>query len=261
MTRKTTKGIYGKTMNLQATDPIVEDNKLPVMNDAVIKKAALPVAEKGKKPQLMENVKENTAAPSKKAVDEGKQMAAFAGIDKKAIQPHSGEQKARAVRKVAGEHYLVFRMHVQNGEISVTGAKRVDSTLERHEDLIQGGLTYEATLQESRLNIASIPDFGEQRSFPMPGDKGAKGHHITILPSFDFSVRIPGNLITEKDLPKVKVSLYRFKEHIPALKLNAAPLHQQYEKEVRMVAELKGITLDKMSKELKAEVKKVFVKQ
>ncbi|WP_315823887.1 hypothetical protein [Paraflavitalea speifideaquila] len=140
MTRKTTKGIYGKTMNQQATDPIVENNKLPVMDDAAIKKAALPTPEKGKKLQLMEEVKENTAAPSKKAVDEGKQMAVFAGIDRKSIQPHSGEQKARAVRKAAGEHYLVFRMHVQNGEISVTGAKRVDSTLEGMKILYRAAL-------------------------------------------------------------------------------------------------------------------------
>ncbi|WP_315823888.1 hypothetical protein [Paraflavitalea speifideaquila] len=42
------------------------------------------------------------------------------------------------------------------------------------------------------------------------------------------------------------------------MKLNAAPLHLQYEKEVRMVAELNGITLDKMNKEIKAEVKKSF---
>jgi len=259
MTRKTTKGIFGKAMDAKATDPIIENNKLPRMEAADSKKAE-PLPAKSKTVMLMENVKEGGASPTRKDLAAGKVMAPFDAKKKEKMPPPVGDMKPKATRKQAGEFYLVFRMHVQNGEMTVQGCKRVDSELAKHEDIVQGGLTYEATLQESRLNVASVPDFGEQRSFPRPDDRGEKGHHITILPSFDFNVRIPGNAITEKDLPKVKVSLYRFKEHVPSIKLNAAPLARQFEKEVRVVAELDGIKTDKMAQDVKAQIKTAFGK-
>ncbi|MDF2189033.1 hypothetical protein [Paraflavitalea sp. CAU 1676] len=259
MTRKSTKGIFGKAMDAQATDPVIENSKLPRM-EAVDSKQAAPLPKQAKNALIMGAAKEGDAKATKKDIQAGKAMGAFDPKEKVKMSPPVGDMKPKATRKTAGDFYLVFRMHVQNGEMTVEACKRVDSELLREEGIVQGGLTYEATLLEQRLSIASVPDFGEQRSFPHPEDKARAGHHISILPSFDFNVRIPGDAITEKDLPKVKVLLYRFKEHVPDLKLNSSPLHMQFEKETRVVAELDGITADKMDKAVRAQVKAAFGK-
>ena len=258
MTRKSTKGIFGKAMDAKAIDPVIENNKLPRMG-AVDSKAE-PLPKQAKNVLMMGAAKEGDAKATKKDINAGKAMRAFDPKEKGEMSPPVGDMKPKATRKAAGESYLVFRMHVQNGEMTVKACKRVEGPLLREEGIVQGGLTYEATLRENRLSIASVPDFGEQRSFPHPDDKARAGHHISIMPSFDFNVRIPGDAVVEKDLPKVKVLLYRFKEHVPDLKLNASPLHMQFEKETRVVAELDGITADKMDKEVKAQVKAAFGK-
>lgn len=260
MTRKSTKGIFGKAMDAKAIDPVIENNKLPRM-EAVDSRKAEPLPKQAKNVLMMGAAKEGDGKPTKKDIAAGKAMGAFDPKEKGEMSPPVGDMKPKATRKAAaGEFYLVFRMHVQNGEMTVKGCKRVEGELLREEGIVQGGLTYEATLLENRLSIASVPDFGEQRSFPHPEDKARAGHHITIMPSFDFNVRIPGQAVAEKDLPKVKVLLYRFKEHVPDLKLNASPLHMQFEKETRVVAALDGITADKMDKEVRAQVKAAFGK-
>jgi len=206
--------------------------------------------------------KRKTPRASKKAMKEGKFMQPVS----KQTQREKGEQNyedqvPKKGRRSDRGSYIAFRMHVQNGVISVTGCKRVNSELAQFEDIVTGGLTYEVVLDARRLSLSSIPDFGEQRSFPRPaGEKGQPGHHITIIPGFDFSVRIPGDNITEKDLPRLKITLYRFKEHLPSLKLTEATLSSQFEKEARPVAQLDGIKVGALPQDVKSAIKRSFAK-
>ena len=152
-------------------------------------------------------------------------------------------------------------MRVQNGEISLIGSRRVDGTLMEHQDLIQNGITYDAFVKDRRIAIGSIPDFGEQRSFARPNaDPSHEGHHITILPSFDFNVKIAADKLAYKDLGALKVSLYRFKEHVHELKLAETPVKDQYEKQTRVVAVMNGININRLKEDVKMALKKSFLK-
>jgi hypothetical protein len=256
MTRKSIKGIYAHAMSAKA-GPVEENKNLPAMDAVDIKKPTQPPLKKGA--MLMDNVKATVV--TKKAMDTGKAMRPFAAVKVlKAEQKELPPQISKATRKPA-DAYVVFRMHVQNGVMSVVGSKRVQGSLVQHEDIVQGGLTYEVTLNKGRLSIGAVADFGEQRSFARQGgEAGEHVHHITILPSFDFNVKIPGNKIALKDLPKLQISLYKFKEQVPDLKLSLVPLHTQFEKEVREVATLKGIKIASLGKDVKELVKKAIGK-
>jgi hypothetical protein len=148
-------------------------------------------------------------------------------------------------------------MHVKNGEMTVVGSKKVDGPLVNYDDLVQSGLTYEATLEDARLAIGSVADFGEQRSYPRPGEHE---HNITILPSFNFNLKIPSGRIAAKDLPRLKISLYRFKEPLIQPKLGMAPIAEQFRREARVVAELDGIRMADLRPDVKETIRKTFAK-
>lgn len=261
MPRKSIKGIFSRPMQEEAIEPIIEDSKLPSMDAPGYEKSAKMPSGKGLKLMDKED-SDKAAALSKKGIKEGKLMAPFTKTTQKEkpMEEHE-EQKKKTGRNAENAFYIVFRVRVQNGTMTVIGSKRVNSELTRQEEIVTAGLTYEAILNNSRLYVASIPDYGEQRSFPRPeGEPGETGHYITILPSFDLNVRIPGDRIKEKDLPKLQIKLYRFKEHVPSLKLMEEPLHKQFEKEIRVVAELDGINMAALSNDVKAAIKKSFQK-
>jgi hypothetical protein len=250
MPRKAIKGVFTQSMDI-AGKPIVEDTKLPNMDD-VIKK---PIIKTAKIQKLMDDSATTRITSAKPSL-----MTDFV-LDTKKEKPIDAaglpEQKARAVRSAVDDSYVVLRMRVQNGEMTVIGSKKVDGPLANYDDIVQSGLTYEATLENARLAIGSVADFGERRSYPRPGEHE---HNITNVPSFDFNLKIPSSRIVAKDLPKLKISLYRFKEPLIQPKLGMAPLDQQFEREARIVAELNGINVADLSADVKSTIKKAFAK-
>jgi len=245
--------------------PVIEDNSLTVMPEMKQDqpgKINNPPTGKGFMPSPpKEKMKINKAA-----IKKGLQMAPFdqKGPERIKMQtPETGytQQTEKKTRMQKEPGYIVLRMRVQNGELSVIGSRRVDGAFLEHSNLIQNGITYEAFLKEGRIAIGSIPDFGEQRSFPRPkGDPSHEGHHFTMLPSFDFNLKIHAEKITLKDLPALQVSLYRFKEHVPDLVLTDVPLKARFEKEVRVVAEMNGIKVGRLRDEVKKSLKETFGK-
>ncbi|MEO6315151.1 MAG: hypothetical protein ABIU63_18105 [Chitinophagaceae bacterium] len=264
MKRKNIKGIFSRPMDADAK-PVIDNDKLPAMPVINQKLAGVlknPPAGKG----YMPVIKETDMKANRAAVTQGLQMAPFDPKENKKTNlpiPESGyqDQAERSSRKKPGTGYVVLRMRVQNGQVTVQGSRHVAGEFLAHENLVQTGITYEAFVKESRIAIGSLPDFGEQRSFARPGaDASQEGHHITILPSFDFNVKIAADRITIKDLPKLKLNLYTFKEHVPDLKLSAAPLNNQFAKEVRLVAEMNGIHVAKLQKEVQEALRVTFKK-
>jgi len=262
MKRKNIKGVFSKPMDAKA-DPVIENNNLPSMPEISQKQPGQiknPPTGKGYMPSASsEKLKVN-----KNAILKGLHMAPFNQKENQKVKmqvPKEGyeEQVEKKSRKKNELGYIVLRMRVQNGEISVIGSRKVEGPFLQHENLIQNGLTYEAFLKDSRIAIGSIPDYGEQRSFPRPeGDPSHEGHHITILPSFDFNLKVPIKKITLKDLPAIEVSLYRFKEHVPNLKLTEVPLKTQFTKEVRVVAQMNGIHIEKLHKDIMESFMRTF---
>jgi hypothetical protein len=111
--------------------------------------------------------------------------------------------------KPAKEGYVRLRVLVENGELSVAGAKFVEGPLAPMETL-HPGLAYEVMLGARRIAGGGIPDAGQWRSFPDPlGRPGLEGHHITEVLSYEIAVRVPAQELTMSALPKARITLYR----------------------------------------------------
>jgi len=251
MSRKSIRGIYSKPMDATAR-PIIEDAKLPTMTDAVA--TVQQALARDANTRLMDDAQPPVVDASKPT------MGAFT-TDRpdpiRVIPRIRPDQEPRLIRAAPDNSYVVLRMRVQNGTMAVIGSKRVEGPLLADEEIVQDGLTYEALLDNNRLSIGSVPDFGEQRSYPRPG---TTDHYVTVLPSFDFNLRVPSEKINLQDLPKLKISLYRFKVPVPDLKLGPQPLRAQLEQEVRVVAELNGIQLTKLPGDVQETVRRAFTR-
>lgn len=262
MKRKNIKGIFFKPMD-PAAKPVGDNDNLPAMPNVNQQLAGViknPPTGRG----YMPIIKNMVLKANRAAITQSTQMAPFDPKETGKITlplPEAGyeDQTQRPLRKKPGGGYVVLRMRVQNGQVTVIGSRQVDSDFMENENLVQNGITYEAFVNEQRIAIGSIPDFGEQRSFPrQDGDPSQEGHFITVLPSFDFNLKVGATRLSFKDLPKLRLKLYTFKEHVPNLKLSLAPLQDQFSKEVRIVAEMNGINVEKLPKEIKDTLRKTL---
>lgn len=240
-----------ESTSLQAMPEVKKDQPGQIKNPPK-GRGFMPAAPKGK-------LKVNKAA-----ITRGLQMAPFDKAENEKLRIEKPDvdyleqiQKKTRMKKEPG--YIVLRMRVQNGEMSVIGARRVEGPFLEDSNLVQSGLTYEAFLKDRRVALGSIIDFGEQRSFPRPdADPAREGHHITTLPSFDFNFKISADKIALKDLPALNISLYRFKEHVGDLRLSEAPLREQFAREIRVVAEMNGIRTDRLKGDVKKAIRQMF---
>lgn len=257
MKRKNIKGIFSKPMDPKS-DPVIENSNLSFMPEVSQEQPGrIKNPPKGK--GYMPLPSEKKLKINKTAISKGLQMAPFnkQADEKFTLQvPAQGynDQVERKKRKMKEPGYVILQMRVQNGKISVINSRKLEGPFIENENIIQNGIVYEALLKDQRIAIGSIPDYGEQRSFARP-DSSQEGHYITILPSFDFNVKVSTEKITLKDLPNIKLNLYRFKEHVPDLSLTKMPLNVQYKKEIRTVAEMNGIRIEQLNENVKKSLR------
>lgn len=153
--------------------------------------------------------------------------------------------------------YVRLRLRVEDGELSVVGAKAVEGPLV--ESKLQGSLAYEVTVGKKRVAAGAIPDAGERRSFPDPEGRGEmQGHHVAPLPAYDVNVRVPKEQVSAASLPRLEIALYRVKEPLPIERLEAGAIGPQFERELREVARIKGIQPEKLSGRVADEVRTAF---
>ena len=233
--------------------PVVGNTRLPRMTDTPPE--ATPI---GGKTLLM-------AAKPKADTGKTKRMppASTAVLRQTKTRPDMEAPKAKAAAR-AQDGYVRLRLRVtEGGRLTVVGAKAVDG--EFVEPKLQGALAYEAALGPRRIAAGGIPDVGEQRSFPDPKAPlpEMKGHHVTELASYEVNVRVPRGAVKAAELPKLEVVLFRIKEDLPAdaavlAAAEPAPLGDQFRRELREVARLKGIKPDKLAKPVADQLKKAF---
>jgi hypothetical protein len=232
--------------------PVVDNPKLPLMSD----EPPRPREIRGKILRMAEEPKPDT----------GKQKR-MSGFRKAAAvrQPktHPEQKEANVTRAEAAqqpEGYVRLRLRVADGEMSVLGAQAVEGPLV--EPKLQGALAYEATVGEKRVAAGGIPDVGERRSFPDPEGKGVmKGHHVEELRTYEVNIRIPKERVSASALPRLEIALYKLKEELPEARpdmLAAAPIGEQFERELREVGRLKGIRPDKLARPVAQQVRKAF---
>jgi hypothetical protein len=140
-----------------------------------------------------------------------------------------------------GEEYIRLRIRVRGDQMSVVDSHLVEGPLSST-NAFPGNNAYEVTLGDRLLHAGALPDLGEQRAFVAPNPApGESVHHFTERDVFEFSARLPAAEVTPESIGDVTVRLHRVKGEARTERLNDQPLTVQFEREMRPVAELRGL--------------------
>jgi hypothetical protein len=196
--------------------------------DGARKTDAMPRRRRGQRDRVKEAFKPETGRRSRstKEVD----LA-----DQKPRRRSAGRAGAGA------EQYIRLRIRVRKGRLSVVDSHLVDGPLGQVTGF-PGSHAYEVTLDGRLLHAGALPDLGVQRSFPnLHGPPLERGHYITERDTYEFAARLPADEVTSKTIGKIAIRLLRVKEETGAARLAENPLSEQFERELRPVAELVGL--------------------
>jgi hypothetical protein len=162
--------------------------------------------------------------------------------------------KTRRTRQLK-ESYLRLSFHVENSQVTLLDVHEVEGPLKMPDEL-RGEVAYEVNLGSKRIGVGSLSDVGIRRGFPRPNaDSAYEGHSIIELPSYDFFARVPKKEFHLSKLNKLKVSVFRIKDQ-PEKSLDIRPLEVQFSNNLREVARLEGIKINKLPVKLQSKLKK-----
>jgi hypothetical protein len=140
-----------------------------------------------------------------------------------------------------GQQYVRLRLRLRGDQISVIDSHLVDGPLGQV-TAFPGTNAYEVTLDGRLLHAGSLPDLGVQRSFPNPsGSEIERGHFFTDRDVVEFVARVPAEALTTDSIGRVQVTLHRVSEEARATRLGPEPLGEQFTRQIRPVAELRGL--------------------
>jgi hypothetical protein len=243
-------------LNKQMSDapgaaPVVEDPEKPQMSDE-----PPPPREMASKLSMM---------PDEPSVPTGK-TGRMEPVPEQQGQPRrqqlplddQSEPPAGSGAAADDERYLRIRLRVEPDGLSIQHIKSVEGPLVAHEDLY-GEMAYEVTVEGRRVASASVADAGMNRAFPHPDPvPGQEGHFFAPAPFHDVLVRVPSSAISLDELPRVDIALYRIKEGPLPQALGSKPLNEHFGRELREVGRVKGIDIDQLPEEVRAEALRAF---
>ncbi|MGI0033875.1 MAG: hypothetical protein ACRD97_11475 [Nitrososphaeraceae archaeon] len=149
---------------------------------------------------------------------------------------------------------------VQNRDISVTEVHKVHGPL-IIEEQIDGSLVYEMLISSKRVAIGSLTDVGFNRSFPNPEDVAIQeGHYFVQLPTFEFYARVPIKDLSSSQLSKIEIVVYRVKSPI-AKPVGDKSLSLEFGNELREISRLKGINIRTLSKQSRADIRNISLRE
>lgn len=226
--------------------PIIEDPRLPRMGET---ESRLPT---GRQLKLM---------PKNPEPDTGKRdrMRPVRGMGSKTKgrpplrgfpdqQPRRGRGSLTVSTTDPGDGYLRLRVRVEDGNLSIEGAKVVEGPLVQDPVLISG-LAYEVTVGTRRLAAGQIQDAGVWRSFPDPSGRPAlSGHHITVVRSYEIAVRIPLTGLSMAVLRRANITLYRWRGEAVTTEGNQTLKTRLRRAET--IGRLKGVRLNTLPKKV-----------
>jgi hypothetical protein len=257
MASKTPKRGQSAQRMKNGAPPVVEDAKLPRMGEGEVE----PMRIGGRMLLMPEEPKRDEGARNRMAPFRHVKSPAETRMPKGGYPEQEPPRPPRRTKptgrgaKQAKVGYVRLRVLVQNGELSVVGAKFVEGPLAPMETL-HPGLAYEMTLGSRRVAAGAIVDAGQWRSFPDPlGRPELQGHHITEVPSYEIAVRVPAQEFTMSALSKARITLYRWRGTGPAAPVAGRSLKAQLKGRVDTIATLNGIRLGRLSKEAQAELR------
>jgi hypothetical protein len=157
----------------------------------------------------------------------------------------------------SSEGYVRLKIHMEKGKLSVTDVKEVSGPLISRQT-VNPGYNYEVLTGNQLITLGFLPDVGVRRSFANRDVTGREGkHHITILPSFDFFVRVPRNQISERKLPQMTIAVHEVKQ-IPDRLLERVPLSDQSGVTSNEIGRLVGIRLDEVPKTVSTQLERIM---
>lgn len=233
----------------ETTQPVVSNARLARMTES----APRPRKIDGKILKMIESVDEN-ATPAGKTDRMAK--ADIKDEDekpRKEMPDQEGRKPDSLTTAAADDGYVRVRMHVENGEITVIGAKAVEGPLTVQER-VQAELVFEVTNNKRRISMGNILDVGVSRGFPDPQGR-ATGHSIIPTPSFDFTVRVPKKEFSETSLSRLSVVVYRAKGTLPEEIGNDKRGFAAHE-QLREVARMDGIKMDNLAGDVREQVRR-----
>lgn len=152
-------------------------------------------------------------------------------------------RRGRAGGRAAGgrEQYVRLRVRVTDGRLSIVESHLVDGPLGQATSFPTGN-AYEVTMGDRLLHAGALPDLGVQRSFPNPkGPADQRGHYVTERRVYEFMARIPADEVTPDTIGQIAVRLHRVKDETGVDRIGATPLVEQFERDMRPIAELVGL--------------------
>lgn len=239
--------------------PIVEDAKLPRMGDAEPEprrfgKALLMMAASPKAPAGTRGRMTRFRASAKSAVE---RMPKQGFADQEPPKPPRGSDGGSGKSR-ARDGYVRLRVQVEDGALSVVGAKFVEGPL-APSATITAGLAYEVAIGARQIAAGDIVDAGTWRSYPDPENRpGMQGHHLTQLSSYEIAVRIPASELSASALAKAQITLYRWHGKEPVAFEAGRSMKAQLAGKVETVATLKGIRLASLPKAAQAEIRRAL---
>jgi hypothetical protein len=256
-----------KFLNQPAMEPdagvVSQDNPgKPSMNETPETSTARGKAKAKAKAGARATTKARTMADDAQPDKSGKgPMGRFNPGKKEKPRKTFAEQEPATKRAArAGESYLRLRVRVENGNMSVVDARRVEGPLTQP-SAVHGNYVAELLHNGEPVAVESIPELGERRSYFDPARELVEGgsHGSWEISTAEFALRIPSDAISSKSLSKADIALYQVKDSSQPLRTRAdASLRDDYHSEVREVARLKGVDLSNLSKAAQASVKRVL---
>ena len=261
MARKTRKKAPSRMRRqLDGVPPVIENATLPRMGegDPVPRRIGRAMLFMPENPERDRGTR-NRMAPFRPVRRQTEKQAPKRGYPDQ--EPPKPPRRARPAAGGAGkakEGYVRLRVLVDDGALSVAGAKFVEGPL-AETNALHPGLAYEVRLGSQSIAAGGVADAGVWRSFPDPlGRPGLQGHHIAEVPSYEIAVRIPVQKLSISALPKAQITLYRWRGTGPAMALAGQPLRSQLKGPVETVATLKGIRMSQLSKEAQTELRRAL---
>lgn len=239
-----------QSTKLDAVAAIVEDTKKPNMSEAMVKPRLIKgkivnMADDPSPSKATRNTMDPVPKPSRKRPTAPLQL---------------GEQMAseEPVPEQQGLGYFRIRLSMIDGVMTARSAKFVEGPL-LEEESVSPGITYDAKIGQKRVAFGDVPDPTEWRSHPDPSAKGERaGHHVTELSSYDFTVRIPSDQVTEKTIEDLRVTLYRWRGKGPGEHISISELSREPKSAVETLGAMSGMQIADAPAPLKKELRQAF---
>ena len=176
-------------------EPIIEDDRLPAMEDLSGSDVMGAVAEAG-----------GEGTMSEPAPGDGEEMEEYPDMEPKGPAPDEMVDAASFAAPEHGEGYLRLVVSVEDNVMTVIDASVVEGPLV--EEDLTGQMVYQAIVNDRRVSAGAFADLAIQSGFAPPDDESL-GHSTTEITSYQFVVRIPRSEITLDELADLQIELVR----------------------------------------------------